>query len=667
MKRLIVAGCGALLVAGIVGGMVLWRSSGVRVFNGHTMGESGNDFAKIEAKNNQIDLDKCDDIGRPEKRHFCDELVEITDDFEKAHSDQSYITFGRPSRRQSLTYGAADHIHAEFDENGRLVKLTVEHVGKQDERLYHERRGVYKAVLKDMTAQFGTPSSVQEPAEKHSHPTASWFISPHTEITFEGSDFGDGTVKYSYVERSPEAAKQAIEQAAITVFRQGGTVDAVTHLFEDVGLTANGCKQRANANDYRDCEFASKYNESISASFYQGQAQRMDLTFPAERLDKLVRAVSSVYGQPRLTDNGTDDKDLTTYDWGTLQNSISAGKVLDGIHGWASFTHTGELYTGDHPSEGAANPSAPMTTGSDQESQRLPAIIHDPRKKTDACEAIVDYATIYTVRDASGNNIGEVDTQGLGPGRQVMTALRSSSGKGDDWLEVLGIDDKELSRPPVVAIATAVAQRYGIRVVGKTDHSAWRRAWSEHGLPLDFIQPKAGHAWSECFPTFKGSSRSFEGTEKNGSLSAVGVFTDIHDVNVGVPCPEPVAQVPTIHQRGTPVIPTCDYVLGFNGLDGKTVLFLYRGTHPPNKDRQLCRVRYTPGQQYEVERGYTIDDILQTASQMPVLLSVEPISSEDYAAAANQFTGYERQQFLKIPIYTPQPTPSAMQAGGATR
>jgi hypothetical protein len=91
----------------------------------------------------------------------------------------------------------------------------VEHVGKQDERLYHERRGVYKAVLEDMTAQFGTSSSVREPDEKTSHPTASWFISPHTEITFEGSDFGDGTVEYTYVEKSPEAAKEAIEHAVL--------------------------------------------------------------------------------------------------------------------------------------------------------------------------------------------------------------------------------------------------------------------------------------------------------------------------------------------------------------------------------------------------------------------------------------------------------------------
>jgi hypothetical protein len=216
MKRLIVAGCGLLLIVGIVGWAALWHKSSVRVFNGHIMGESGNQFAKIEAKRNQIDLDKCDNIGRPEKRHFCDELVQVTDGFEQAHSDESYITFGRPSRRQSLTYGAADHIHAEFDEGGTLVKLIVEHVGEQDERMYHVRRGVFKALLKDLTAQFGTPSSVQDPTEKHSHPTAVWFISPHTEITFEGSDFGDGIVEYRYVEKSPEVANQAVQYAAST-------------------------------------------------------------------------------------------------------------------------------------------------------------------------------------------------------------------------------------------------------------------------------------------------------------------------------------------------------------------------------------------------------------------------------------------------------------------
>jgi hypothetical protein len=115
------------------------------------------------------------------------------------------MTFGRPSRRQNLTYGEIGHIHAEFDRSGRLVVLTVEHVGKQDKRLYRERRGAYKAVLEDMTAKFGPPSSIQEDARNDSHPVASWFISPHTEITFEGSNFGDGVVQYSYVERASVA------------------------------------------------------------------------------------------------------------------------------------------------------------------------------------------------------------------------------------------------------------------------------------------------------------------------------------------------------------------------------------------------------------------------------------------------------------------------------
>jgi hypothetical protein len=55
------------------------------------------------------------------------------------------------------------------------------------------------------------------------HPTASWFISPHTEISFEGSDFGDGTVEYIYVERSPEAAKEAIERRGARSSSPGST------------------------------------------------------------------------------------------------------------------------------------------------------------------------------------------------------------------------------------------------------------------------------------------------------------------------------------------------------------------------------------------------------------------------------------------------------------
>jgi hypothetical protein len=130
---------------------------------------------------------------------------------------------------------------------------------------------------------------------------------------------------------------EAIEHAALKTFREGGDIDTVTHRFDDIGLTAKGCKQRPNADDYRDCEFVSKDNESVSVAFYRGQAQRLELIFPAERLDEFVGLVSSAYGQPRLSDNDTDNKDLTTYDWGTLQDGIAAGKVVDGIHGWASF------------------------------------------------------------------------------------------------------------------------------------------------------------------------------------------------------------------------------------------------------------------------------------------------------------------------------------------
>src|SRR5260370_41302788 len=54
---------------------------------------------------------------------------------------------------------------------------------------------------------------------------------------------------------------------------------------------------------------------------------------------------------------------------------------------------------------------------------------------------------------------------------------------------------------------------------------------------------------------------------------------------------------------------------------------------------------------------------------MPVLLDVEQISNKDYAAAINQFIGSERQQFLRIPIYRPEPTlvASALPSASAVR
>lgn len=79
MRRLIIAVCGLLLVAGIVGGVILSHSSSVSTVNGHVLGESVAGFVKIEAKLSKIDIDKCDDIGRPEKRELCDELVEVSE------------------------------------------------------------------------------------------------------------------------------------------------------------------------------------------------------------------------------------------------------------------------------------------------------------------------------------------------------------------------------------------------------------------------------------------------------------------------------------------------------------------------------------------------------------------------------------------------------------
>src|ERR1700723_1840451 len=77
MKNSILGGSGLLLVAGIVGGVVLWHNSSVPMMNGHVLGENVASFVKIEAKLHKIDLDKCDDIGRPEKRQLCDDFVEL--------------------------------------------------------------------------------------------------------------------------------------------------------------------------------------------------------------------------------------------------------------------------------------------------------------------------------------------------------------------------------------------------------------------------------------------------------------------------------------------------------------------------------------------------------------------------------------------------------------
>lgn len=79
MKRTFVIS-GVLPIVLAVAGFALWQHNrtvfgGGFTVSGHHMGEPPADFAKIEAKRYNINLDDCDGIGRVAKREVCDELV----------------------------------------------------------------------------------------------------------------------------------------------------------------------------------------------------------------------------------------------------------------------------------------------------------------------------------------------------------------------------------------------------------------------------------------------------------------------------------------------------------------------------------------------------------------------------------------------------------------
>jgi len=188
MKSLIVAVCGLLLIGAVAVGVLLWHNSGLRVFHDHIMGESTTEFAHIEAKLNKIDLDKCDYIGRPEKRDLCDQLVELAGgkrDFIKLKDAEGQFV-------GTLKGGTL--------ENGKLFRLMVGDTRR------------YELALKELTEKFGPPHKTGEYKtsrwDARGDPVAEWFVKPHTVVALQGFAFspdnGSG-IHYTYVDNAPWA------------------------------------------------------------------------------------------------------------------------------------------------------------------------------------------------------------------------------------------------------------------------------------------------------------------------------------------------------------------------------------------------------------------------------------------------------------------------------
>jgi hypothetical protein len=116
-----------------------------------------------------------------------------------------------------------------------------------------------------------------------------------------------------------------------------------THAVESLGMTeAGNCKERRDGNatypEYVDCEFLGSNSESLQASFYSGQLQRLEYTFPLSRYDTVLEQISKTFGKPRSVTGPHDRSNVVALDWGGFNEGfdISMGKRIDGTSGSAS-------------------------------------------------------------------------------------------------------------------------------------------------------------------------------------------------------------------------------------------------------------------------------------------------------------------------------------------
>jgi hypothetical protein len=135
-------------------------------------------------------------------------------------------------------------------------------------------------------------------------------------------------------------SRQGWANASLLGFRGGDSLQDVGGHAADMGFTkVSDCKTRQFEGDppdtdYTDCKFSGKARESMEASFYRGQLQRIEYHFPATRYGEILEAIKKANGNPRYT----DPADPSHAFWGTFDDHFDISTDKDAAQGWASIT-----------------------------------------------------------------------------------------------------------------------------------------------------------------------------------------------------------------------------------------------------------------------------------------------------------------------------------------
>jgi hypothetical protein len=123
--------------------------------------------------------------------------------------------------------------------------------------------------------------------------------------------------------------------ASLLGFAGGESINDTLTQASKLGLMETGnCKPRPGTDKYTDCEFSGSNADSMEASLYLGQLQRLDYKFRVDRYGEILAEIESANGMPRSSMTGPDDKE-----WGSFKQrfGISLGKTADGTGGYASL------------------------------------------------------------------------------------------------------------------------------------------------------------------------------------------------------------------------------------------------------------------------------------------------------------------------------------------
>ena len=125
-------------------------------------------------------------------------------------------------------------------------------------------------------------------------------------------------------------------------FKAGESSEETGKHAGDLGMTKlRDCKERKGggwtAPEYVDCEFLGNNGESIEASFYFGQLQRIEYNFPLDHYDAILEKIEKSFGNPRIRTDQDDPSVVVGAGWGGKKFDISLVKTADGASGGASI------------------------------------------------------------------------------------------------------------------------------------------------------------------------------------------------------------------------------------------------------------------------------------------------------------------------------------------